>query len=82
MVHFFCYNDDTTKQKERKTMTFTMFLFYVVLYLAVKNLLEMLAGEEKITAVDNEKITYDVVKGVSLDERKIRLENGYYNKCM
>ena len=63
-------------------MTFTMFLFYGVLYLAVKNLLEMLTGEEKIVAVDNDKITYDVIKGVSLAERKIRLENGYYNKCL
>ena len=61
-------------------MSFTLFLFFVLVYIAVKNLLEMLTGERKQVPVDNDKITYDVVRGVSLSERKLRLESGYYNK--
>ena len=61
-------------------MNFTMFLFYVTAYFAVKKVLEIVAGDEKIKTIDNDKVTYDVVKGVSLSERKIRLASGYYNK--
>jgi len=61
-------------------MSFTLFLFFVLVYIAVKNLIEMLTGERKQVPVDNDKITYDVVRGVSLSERKLRLESGYYNK--
>ena len=61
-------------------MNFTMFLFYGVAYFAVKKVLEIVAGEEKVTTIDNDKVTYDVVKGVSLSERKVRLASGYYNK--
>lgn len=61
-------------------MNFTLFIFFAVLYIGVKNILEILTGERKQVPVDNDKITYDVVRGVSLSERKLRLESGYYNK--
>ncbi|MBR3933915.1 MAG: hypothetical protein IKJ68_08435 [Clostridia bacterium] len=61
-------------------MNFTMFLFYVCVYFAVKKLLELFVKEDKVATIDNDKVTYDVVKGVSLSERKVRLASGYYNK--
>ena len=61
-------------------MNFTLFIFFTLLYIGVKNILEMLTGDKKSVPVDNDKITYDVVRGVSLSERKLRLESGYYNK--
>ena len=55
-------------------------LFFVVLYYGVKRLLETMITDESPKPVDNNIITYDVLRGVPLHERKQRLASGYYYK--
>lgn len=55
-------------------------LFFAAVYYLVKRVLETMVEDERARPVDNSKITYDVVKGIPLSERKLRLSSGYYYK--
>ncbi|MBO5743126.1 MAG: hypothetical protein J6R68_02480 [Clostridia bacterium] len=55
-------------------------LFFVVLYYGVKRVLETMVTDESPEPVDNNIITYDVLRGVPVLERKQRLASGYYYK--
>ena len=55
-------------------------LFFSALYYAIKRLLETMVADESPRPVDNSVITYDVINGISLSERKQRLAMGYYYK--
>lgn len=54
--------------------------FFTALYYAVKRLLETFVADESPKPVDNSVITYDVINGITLAERKQRLAMGYYYK--
>ena len=54
--------------------------FFTALYYAIKRLLETFVADESPRPVDNSVITYDVINGITLAERKQRLAMGYYYK--
>ena len=54
--------------------------FFISLYCAVKRVLETMVADESPKPIDNSRITYDVIRGISLPERRERLASGYYYK--
>ncbi len=57
-----------------------LILVFAVIYFISKANLEHKLDHYDISKIDNTKLTHDMINGVSVQERRRRAVNGYYDK--